>query len=159
MNVNSHGRADVALRIYRHLRRLRPGSDEYETAEKALSLVFNEHRCEDSFLLRNVLRDARRVRERSAARAPERAQYVQVDDVRGTGNCPEQNLAAAEMLAQVERVVASELPSDALLCLPGLLREETIEESSAVTGLLPRRVKYLRDRIRTSVANALALAS
>lgn len=158
MNVISHGRAGAALRIYQGLDRLHPGGDDYETAEKALTLVFSGDRREDAFLLRNVLRDARRARARARSRIPDRVD-LDTAELHDSGYSPEDHLVAFELLAVVESIVANDLPSDARRCLPGLLREETIEESTADTGIPMRRVKYLRDRIRASVASALGVAS
>lgn len=151
MNGISQSREGAALRVYEGLRRFEPGSDEYETAEKALALVLNKKRRDDAFLLRNVLRDARRVRVRAAQRHPD---FVPFDEELHTdhGDTPEDELAAGEMLTELAQAVTRDLPSDAIQCLPGLLREETVDESSRALGLPARRVKYLRRLIRAMAA-------
>lgn len=143
-------RAIMALQAIRS--RHSPGSDRYEHAERAIDLVLSKDRTIDDFLVRNVLRDAERVRVRqlqsrqmiSASDADSDEQLGLVDST-----SPYDFAVAKDMLRRLSSN-ARQLGSNGLRILDGMLLSETLTETAAAVGLTESRVNQLRRQIRSN---------
>lgn len=164
---------DVAIqarfRAVQQLQSLRsrhsPGSRRYEQIEHALDLALNCRRKVDDYLVRNLLRDARRVLDRQAAgrsylciadeaRSTSTADDVGPSAVLTEANTPE-TLVAAEKLAR--RIVADvgTASSHAPRVFEGLLSGETHEETARAIGISSARVKQVRASLRAAAAKSM----
>ncbi|MDH4555736.1 hypothetical protein E8F11_11225 [Pseudomonas sp. BN417] len=132
-----------------------PGSRRFEQAEHALDLALSETRTIDRFLLRNLLRDSKRVLSRqSAAR-----RYVDLP-AEGESSCFEEGrfgdptnpeaLLEANQLAEAVAVEVGRSSSHAVRVMEGLITGETLGETARATGISAARITQLRRAIRVA---------
>jgi hypothetical protein len=134
-----------------------PGSQRYEQIEHAIDLALSERRAVDDFLVRNLLRDARRILDRQAAARI----YVQLEDGASPteellmeSNTPEDILEAIQL---AEAIVAhvSRSSVHAARVMEGLLVGESLAETAGDARISRARVNQLRQQLRLEVGSYL----
>jgi hypothetical protein len=148
---------EARLRAYGQLqgkqKTLSPGSVKYEIVEHALDLALKPRRRTDEFLVRNLLRDSRRILARQAANR----RKVQLDDAAVAlldtsaalveTSTPESLLRAKQLLHQI-RAAVMPFSRHAARVLEGLVIGESLAETAADCGISTVRVNQLRRLVR-----------
>jgi hypothetical protein len=151
-------RLDVVRRLQTQLLRSTGQSQESsaqreDILDHAIELALNGRRevLTVPFLYRNVIRDSRRIVKRRRERHPfEPFEDEMALECGGHGSrYPRQDeVAIADEFRERLQSYTLCVHAKGEECLAGLLAGETVEESSAATGLTPRQVRYAREGIR-----------
>lgn len=146
-----------------------PGSPRYEEVEHAIDLALNERRAVDPYLVRNVLRDARRIIDRKRKAWP----HVQfVDEIpRSNDDGPLSQDAVAVMdFTTPEALVTAGQFADAIVAevasssqhaarvMEGLLADEPIAITAKASGISEARVNQLRRKLRGAASQHLGVS-
>ncbi|MFJ5121571.1 hypothetical protein [Kitasatospora sp. NPDC088548] len=172
----NEARQSVLRRLYDMHHRGAQDVQRLEVLDTALSLTLGERRAADcpKFLLRNVLRDAKRTHDRAAMAARESAAVLPLPDAHrrrtyqlqadGTKtvelvshDTPEERALVGETLQELESY-ARNLGRHGLTCWAGLLAGRTATETAAGAGVSIATVERAWKSIRTH-ARCLLLAS
>lgn len=149
-------------------RRHTPGSPRYEQIEHAIDLALSTERTVDQYLVRNVLRDAKRILSRQAkarifVRVTDEPDWS--DDANHANGYSETLIenVTPEHLAEVtdctKQIVAtvSRTSNHAARVMDGMLTGEALNETAAEIGITADRVNQIRRQIRTIVAEQMGL--
>ncbi|MBG1252221.1 hypothetical protein [Burkholderia pseudomallei] len=142
-----------------------PGTPRYEDVEHAIDLVLHDGRSIDEYLIRNVLRDAERIRTRRQANHPTKS--LDDDPEYGDDNSPAADsihfhdhttpeaLAIANELAGV--LLRSATGNRALVehTLAGLFAGETAAETAKACGVSVGYVEKIRMGIKAAARELL----
>lgn len=139
-----------------------PGSARYRIIERALDLVFNESRVVDTYLIRNLLRDARRTLDRQAqaglilSLSAEPGDIDHLSDVdlylADESQRPDLLLEAKQLaLRALARTAARS--SSAARVFEGLITGEPLRVTAEACGISAARVNQVRHEIRVSIAD------
>lgn len=139
-----------------------PGSNIFEECDKAISLALNPRRKVNSYLLRNVMRDARRSLVRMEREIPfsmfSRNDQDETYSYCGYGEnsltarkaSPEEILILKDLLATIRMTVSKIRYGEP--CLNGLLNGDTVQEISKRIGISRHQVEYAKHKIRCIAA-------
>ncbi|QQE89594.1 hypothetical protein [Azotobacter chroococcum] len=152
--------------LARHL----PGSRRYEQVEHAIDLALNESRIADEYLVRNVLRDAQRIRDRFSNNHPclplvggESADELNISD---PGERFEQlvDQESPEQIAIADRTVCTMLkkvegsPLIINRVFEGMVGGVTVSELATATGFSTSYLSKIRMALSASAKAHLAVA-
>jgi hypothetical protein len=150
-------RFTVVKRLQERLASLEPGSSKYELYDKAYSLALNTKRNVGPYFLRNLLRDARRILERSFTPQfislnqdiPVKVQKL-IYDKTITSNFGETNLDYTTLRNTITFICQYAHPyaEEVLVCM---LDGYNINETADRTKLSASMVKKLRSKITKEV--------
>jgi hypothetical protein len=148
-----------------------PGSFHYEVVERAIDLVLQPHRRIDRYLVRNVLRDAKRIirRQRNywnyglasldAPTCNPRDDSAEWSDVRALSTSPDpEAIASTRNLVFHIRDRCRHRRAESS-CLDGMLSGETPKETAQRLGFSEIYIKKLRARVRASAAELMGVAA
>ena len=152
MDQRQEARLLVYEQLQRHQRILPPGSKRYEIVEHALDLALNDGHRAHRFLLRNLVRDSRRILERQAGKRPtiiidEIATWTQTPSPLVDNANPETLLLQKQQLDLIRQDIAPH-SSYAVRVLEGLILGESLRETAEACGMSTSRVNQLRRYIR-----------
>ncbi|OKI99260.1 hypothetical protein [Kitasatospora sp. CB01950] len=172
----NEARQSVLRRLYDMHHRGSQDVQRLEVLDTALSLTLGERRTADcpKFLLRNVLRDAKRTRDRAEMVARESAAVLPLPDARrrrtyqlqvdGTEtvelvshDTPEERALVSETLRELESY-AGRLGRHGLICWSGLLGGRTVAETAAGAGVSTATVERAWKSIRGHARHLLVVA-
>jgi hypothetical protein len=147
-------RWDVVEKLYSRLQRLTPGTQEAEAIDHAITLALNPERQAQnvSFLVYDVLRNARYSRRRTQKRCGELSKKLNVYATQTAAhlNCktPEAICIAQEIEVKIRETLAQR-DSHIMRCFEGMLLGESISETATACGISRRSVDRARQKIRT----------
>jgi DNA-directed RNA polymerase specialized sigma24 family protein len=147
-------RWDVVGKLYSRLQRLTPGTQEAEAIDHAITLALNPERQAQnvSFLVYDVLRNARYSRRRTQKRCGELSKKLNVYATQTAAhlNCktPEAICIAQEIEVKIRETLAQR-DSHIMRCFEGMLLGESISETATACGISRRSVDRARQKIRT----------
>ena len=152
--LSSDIRWDVVEKLYSRLQRLIPGTQEAEAVEHAITLALSAKRRTQnvSFLIHDVLRNAKSSKQRTQKRRGDRSKKLNAYATQTATyiNCktPEAICIAQEIEAKIRETLALSDPH-MVRCFDGMLVGENISETAAACGISRRSVDRARKKIRT----------
>ncbi|MDD5247550.1 MAG: hypothetical protein PHY45_01095 [Rhodocyclaceae bacterium] len=142
-----------------------PGTPRYEDVEHAIDLALHDGRVIDGYIVRNVLRDAERIRTRRQAKHPTRSldddtedgeNSSPADSIRFQDHTTPEALAIANDLA---RALLRSVPGNRLVVehtLAGLIAGETAAETAKACGVGVGYVEKVRMGIKVTARELFA---
>jgi hypothetical protein len=159
-------RFDAILKLQSIRDRMDAGSSLYEEADYAIDLALNPGRSVDEFLVRNTLRDARRILGRRQIRewSHQVPLPAAIDDDTDNGEesigvertTPE-GAAIATQFEQYLMAKARRIHPAGPRCLAGMIRGENSRETALAVNLSSSSVKQVERKIRTAAQNLISV--
>jgi hypothetical protein len=137
-----------------------PGSTRYRQVDYAIDLALSERRAVDDYLVRNLLRDAKRILERQAQSRryfpaledfpdePEAYPDAPIDDIVLKDFATPEAILQARQLAEAIVEEGSHSSRYAARVMEGLLVGEPLADTASTAGISAERVKQLRAELR-----------